>query len=171
MASERRLRGTAKKRRALELKITGLTYRQIADELDYRSPASAHAAVMRALRETLAEPAEELRQLEVGRLDALLEAVWADAMTGKLPAVDRVLRIGERRAKLLGLDLPPEPAEVDIWPLLEGWALANGGDVARMREVAMQVKRQYDIAVALQAAGHPVSLAALFASGREEGGT
>jgi len=43
-------------------------------------------------------------QLELERLDAMQAAIWDDAMNGHLGAIDRVLKIMERRAKLLGLD-------------------------------------------------------------------
>lgn len=48
----------------------------------------------------------ELRTLEAQRLDRLFLVVWRQALTGDLAAVDRALRIQDRRAKLLGLDEP-----------------------------------------------------------------
>ncbi len=48
----------------------------------------------------------ELRRLEAERLDALLAACWAAATRGNLSAVDAVLRVMARRARLLGLDAP-----------------------------------------------------------------
>lgn len=59
---------------------------------------------MRALKKTLQEPADEVRMLEVERLDALLSGLWARKNTPEV--TDRILRIMERRAKLLGLDSP-----------------------------------------------------------------
>jgi len=49
-----------------------------------------------------------LRALELLRLDELLNALWDTAIAGDLKAVDRVLKVMERRAKLLGLDAPFE---------------------------------------------------------------
>jgi hypothetical protein len=46
-----------------------------------------------------------LRQ-ELDRLDAMLRACWSKAIGGDMKAVDRVLKISERRSKLLGLDAP-----------------------------------------------------------------
>lgn len=46
----------------------------------------------------------ELRKLELLRLDELQEVAWRFAMAGQLTGIDRVLKIMERRAKLLGLD-------------------------------------------------------------------
>jgi hypothetical protein len=52
------------------------------------------------------EPAEELRTMEVARLDQMLLGLWPKAIKGDTWAVDRVLKIMERRAALLGLDAP-----------------------------------------------------------------
>jgi hypothetical protein len=106
-----------KHRRALELRKAGLTYQVIADQIGYRGPSTVHAAVMRELREICREPAEELRTLELERLDRLWAGVWTQAKQGHLGSIDRCLRILERRARLLGLDaplkveLPDEPRE------------------------------------------------------------
>jgi len=95
-----------RERDALELRRAGATYDAIADRLGYTNRGAAYKAVQRGLRRTIQEPADELRQLEVERLDRLLTAVWRSAMGGNLGAVDRVLRVAERRARLLGLDAP-----------------------------------------------------------------
>ena len=102
-------------RQALELRAHGSTYRQIADEMGWASTASAHEAVREALHEVIREPAEEVLLLELQRLDVLLAeamalvhppAVAPVSPQTTLPAIDRVLRIMERRAALLGLDRP-----------------------------------------------------------------
>jgi len=59
---------------------------------------------MRALKKTLQEPADEVRTLEVERLDSLLNGLWQRRHVPEI--TDRILRIMERRAKLLGLDAP-----------------------------------------------------------------
>ena len=119
-------RGTAsnaelvlKERQALELRTAGVTYTVIAERLGYSNESGAYKAVQRALTSTLQEPADELRTLETQRLDRMLAAVWEDATEGDVRAVDRVLRIIDQRAKLLGLNTTPNsdlglPA-VDEW--------------------------------------------------------
>jgi hypothetical protein len=59
------------------------------------------------MRETVQEPADELRRLEAERLDAMLPAVMEKARRGRLRSVYAMLRIMERRARLLGLDASP----------------------------------------------------------------
>ena len=97
-----------KERRAIELRITGATYAQIADELGYASKGPAHKAVIRGLRRWGTEPAEELRKLEAARLDAATAAIWPKVEEGDLPAIAVYLRISARRARMLGLDPPQE---------------------------------------------------------------
>ena len=48
------------------------------------------------------------------RLDEMQFAVWDRAINGDLPALSCVLKIMDRRAKLLGLD-KPEKMEVNRW--------------------------------------------------------
>jgi predicted kinase len=42
--------------------------------------------------------------IDIDRLDALLSAVWDDAMNGERLAIVQALNIIERRSKLLGMD-------------------------------------------------------------------
>ena len=75
---------------------------------------SAHRAVKRALERLngeIGESVTDVRRMELERLDAMLGALWPKAERGNLTAVDRVLHIMERRAKLLGLDTPSTGAE------------------------------------------------------------
>lgn len=93
--------------KAMELRKAGVSFRLIAEELGYSSASGAHAAVMAALEKTRAEPAESLRDLMLARLDEMLVGLWDAAISGDPDAVSSVLRIEERRAKLLGLDKVP----------------------------------------------------------------
>lgn len=109
--SARRITAAERRRQALELRKAGATYDRIAQQLGFANRGGAYRAVETALREITAEPAQDVRQLELERLDALLLGLWPQARKGNQGAVDRVLRIMERRAKLLGLDAPTK-AEV-----------------------------------------------------------
>lgn len=72
----------------------------------------AQKAVAEALDDLLPETsalADEVRKLELQRLDRLLRALWPRALGTQTDApndkaVGRVLQLMERRAKLLGLD-------------------------------------------------------------------
>lgn len=90
---------------ALNLRKLGLTYDAIAQQVGYGSRGAAYTAVQRELARTLQEPADELRKLEAQRLDDLYRAMIPKALKGDGWSVDRCLRIMERRAALLGLDI------------------------------------------------------------------
>lgn len=94
--------------KALNLRKQGFTYQMIADELGYANAAGAYVAVTTELQAIVREPAEEVRTLELERLDQMLAVLWARAMQGddKERAIDRILKVMERRAALLGLDAP-----------------------------------------------------------------
>jgi hypothetical protein len=104
--SVRRLEAVEKQLKALELRKAGKTFLAIAGELGYASQSGAFKAVISALHKTLQEPADELRVLEIGRIDTALAAIWPQVQGGDLPSVDRFIRLSERRSKLLGLDAP-----------------------------------------------------------------
>ena len=100
--------------RVYELRIQGNTLEQIASEVGYSGPSGAWQAHQRIKSEWIFESIEEARQLELMRLDELQVAVWDRAINGDLPAAHCVLKIMDRRAKLLGLD-KPEKVEVNKW--------------------------------------------------------
>ncbi len=106
--SHQRLCAKERQQRALALRRAGHSYDSIAQELGYRDRSGPYRAVAQALEVAVMEEVQQLRVLESQRLDALLEAVWPQAAQGVLPAVDRAVRILERRARLLGLDAPQQ---------------------------------------------------------------
>lgn len=54
---------------AVELKRNGLTHRQIADQLGYKSPASVHEAISRGLKDCYRESGPEVLQMQLDRLE------------------------------------------------------------------------------------------------------
>jgi len=121
----KRANAAQRRKQAIEMRLNGHQWQDIADRLNYSSRGAAHTDVKRALEQgvtELAVPREALRELELQRLDA--ELVRLSDLTSevlpllanperKLLAVDRLLRIeearrknSERRSKLLGLDAP-----------------------------------------------------------------
>lgn len=115
---------------ACAMRARNHTYQEISDALGYGDRANAYRAVQQALAAIPAEAVEELRRLHMARLDYLatqaLAVLERDHLTisqgGKivtddegrpilddgptLAALDRLLRIQERQAKLMGLDAP-----------------------------------------------------------------
>lgn len=75
------------------------------------------------------EEAEQLRELENERLDKMLVSIWERASNGSLPHIATVLKIMERRSKLLALDLKPENAEdKDNAIVIPEWAYRKRAD-------------------------------------------
>lgn len=95
-----------RQRRAVELRLAGANYDVIARQLDYAGQSGARYAVQRGLELAIIEPAEEVLRQEVERLDRLMTGLWSRAVKGDVSAVDRVLKIMDRRARYLGLDAP-----------------------------------------------------------------
>ena len=104
-----KLRAQQKAQRALDLRLAGKSFDAIAKALGYASRSGAFMAVDELIKARVAdatEGADELRRLELERLDVMAAGLWPSASKGNPAAVDRMLKIQERRAKLLGLDAP-----------------------------------------------------------------
>ncbi|MCW6003890.1 hypothetical protein K1W54_04740 [Micromonospora sp. CPCC 205371] len=124
---------TAERRaKAVQMRLEGADYPTIAATLGYSDQAAAHKDITRAMEAAVTRQhsaVEVLRQEELMRLDLLWAEVWAvlkrehvTVSNGRLvrgedghplrddgpvlAAVDRLVRILERRAKYLGLDAP-----------------------------------------------------------------
>jgi transcriptional regulator len=95
-----------RKLKALEMRKKGISLQEIADELGFSSPSATAKAITAALEYVLREPAEELRTLELIRLDAMFKVCYDEILAGNLDAVEKGLKVQARRAKLLGLDMP-----------------------------------------------------------------
>ena len=94
--------------KALELRIAGGSYRQIGRQLGV-SPKTAYYDVhteLGGLDTVKAGLAERLRDLELARCDRLTVALTQRANTGEPRSVFALVKVMERRAKLLGLDAP-----------------------------------------------------------------
>ena len=108
-AAERRLK-------AFEMRKAGASFYQIGTALDV-SHAQAHRDVTTVIKDLNAKSrhlADQHRRVELERLDHMWLSIWKDAVNPRLlvivrlPLLDRLLKIMERRAKLMGLDAPQE---------------------------------------------------------------
>lgn len=110
--SQRTIEAQERRAKAVQLRRMGWSYTRIAAQLGM-TRSSVHKAVTKALTETqkaLDLEADILRTQELERLDELQSYIWIEASKGNLKAVDRVLKVIERRARLLGLDAPAKIA-------------------------------------------------------------
>jgi hypothetical protein len=90
----------------LSMRLQGVSLAQIGEA---QTPPitfqAVHKAIKTALRDVVIEPLEQVRSFELLRLDELLSVLYPLAMNGDIAAIDRVLQIMCRRARLMGLDL------------------------------------------------------------------
>ena len=109
-----RLATQEKREKALVLRRAGASLRDIARALGVSHVTAKEYLddAMKDLQAAQNEKAEATRAVELDRLDRLHMAAWPLA-TGKdtdadtrFKAIDRLVRIADRRAKLLGLDAP-----------------------------------------------------------------
>lgn len=109
---------------AARMRLDGASYDEIASACGYASRPGAYGAVQRALARSIKEPADEIRKMELARLDRLHEAVWpvATANPPDLAAVASVLKIMKRRAELLGLDAAKQ---IEGAVILKSYAVGN----------------------------------------------
>lgn len=142
---------------AARLRGRGWSYQRISDELGYGNRSNAHRAIAKVMAGTIAEPAEEAREFQLSQLDdmtavafEILEAnnyVVSDGRIVRdengqairdpemvLKALDRLIKIQERRAKLLGIDAPKRSEVVTV-----DWLSAQVAELER--ELAVGVSK------------------------------
>jgi len=150
----------ARQQKALDYRVTGMTYQQIADALGVTRPTAwkyVAAALDEVAKETFAKAAQ-LRELELARLDHLQreaerilrskhvyvtqggkivydgeERLNDDAPT--MQAINTVLRIMERRAKLLGLDQPTKIEQSGSLEVTTAYDLSKITDPDKVRQL------------------------------------
>lgn len=126
-----------KERQALDLRLAGARFADIADKLGYANESGAYKAVQRALTSTLQPAADELREVESARLERLLLAVWPAALDGDAKAIAQARGLIDQRCKLLGLNAPArvdvdatvtvDPGELEIVQRIRAWKAEQGG--------------------------------------------
>ena len=104
--SPRRIKAVDKQRKAVELRMAGRTWQEIADALGYADHSGAVRAVQDSLRKTLGAPSAEFRELTLERLTKILQVQWPNMLRGEATAAKVCLQtIGDMR-QLMGVDMP-----------------------------------------------------------------
>ena len=104
--SPRRIEAVDKQRQAVELRMAGRTWQEIADALGYADHSGAVRAVQDSLQKTLGAPSAEFRELTLERLTKILQVQWPNMLRGEVPAAKLCLQtIGDMR-QLMGVDMP-----------------------------------------------------------------
>lgn len=112
--SPKQIRAEERQAAAVNLRKAHVTYEEIARQLGYANASCAYHAVKTAMEKTLREPADELRQLELSRLDEMSQSIWENVLAGDLDSIATAIRISERRARLLGLDVKDSTLKLEL---------------------------------------------------------
>jgi len=100
--------------KAIALRIAGADFAQISTALNYSGANSARKDIGRALEIGIAQQRENtdaLREVELRRLDQIQRGLWRAATSGDPRSADTVLRLIDRRIRLLGLDIQQDMDE------------------------------------------------------------
>lgn len=146
-SSPERVNSTQRHAEALELRKRGKTFAEIADALGYESPVGAYNAVKSELERIVREPAQEVLNLELTRLDKLLDTlhdrmevcVKAEDDEGVARYILRSLQIMDRRAKYLGLDTAAR--EESLYEEIQRLAESTGLDAKEITARAEEIVR------------------------------
>lgn len=98
---------------AVKLRSMKMTYEDVAKQCGYANASSCRKAILRELERTVVENVDELRKEECESLERLEFECWKifydkEREKGRLFAVDRIIAIKDRRAKLMSLDKQKE---------------------------------------------------------------
>jgi hypothetical protein len=125
---------------AFELRKAGAPYGLIADKLGYKNDHTCESAIRRVLSlKYKPDDVETVVDMELARLDALQLVAWRRAKDGDLSAIDRILKIMERRSQYLGLDRQNKASQGEV---INNTAIFIGGSESEYIEHLRQVRDQ-----------------------------
>lgn len=113
-------------------------WQAISDELGYSGPGHAYQRFMAVMRDYPREDIETTRNIISDRYDVMIAALWPKVLEGNMWAVDRVTRISESQAKLMGANRP-EKLDISMGAMELDTAL-----------------REWQLELEMRAAGQPV---------------
>lgn len=108
MTSERKTSAVERQRQVLELVKAGHDFRTIANQLGYSGPSGAHKAFKSAMQATIQPAANEMRMVQLERLNQLWKTIYPRMVKGELQAIDRGVKLLGEIAELMGLNAPKE---------------------------------------------------------------
>lgn len=118
-----RVARATRKAKALQMRRAGISVEVIAAHLKVH-PRTVYTWLRDALAAIPREEANELRLLELDRLDAIFRGLFPDAVAGDVRAAEACLKVMERRARLLNLDAAHTAGLEQVGSLLD--RLVNG---------------------------------------------
>jgi transposase-like protein len=127
-----------RKKYALAMRLSGATYKVIAQQLDTDTPY-AFSLVKQALEELGTEDLKTLRVTYQARLEQLLATRWTKAVSGDDNSLSAVLMILDRIERLYGLNGAADIA--DIEEAGKATLIILGGDTSKHREAIERQKK------------------------------
>lgn len=125
--------------------IMGITHVQVARDVD---------TALSEIRMASIESVENLRQLELERLDYMLMSIAPKVRKGDLGAIDRALKIGEQRQLLMGMVTLGKKMEPEQKPVIEvGEYIQQAEDTRKMVELVANLGYRAGRASALDGPG------------------
>jgi len=108
------LQARENEQKALSLWIKGATFQQIAAAgFGIASASGAWRSVGRALARIPKQEADQAREAQRARLQAVRMLLWNHAGTDPVRAAEALIKLEAREARLLGLDMPTKVAVTD----------------------------------------------------------
>lgn len=93
---------------ALDYRLAGLSYRNIAKKMNINSTSAFNyvKAAIKIIQEKYTEKADALVSMELQKLNKMEVALYKLSIEGNTQSITALLKIQERRSRLLGLDAP-----------------------------------------------------------------
>jgi hypothetical protein len=147
------LQARENEQKALSIWLKGATFQQIAAAgFGIATPSGAWRAVHRALARIPKQEADQAREAQLARLQAIRMLLWNQVSVDPIRAAEALIKLEAREARLLGLDMPSKlevtqegngiPLEalrelmnradvepIDVTPAPEGERLLSNGKV------------------------------------------
>ena len=131
--SPRRIEAQNKQQQALELRMAGRTWQEIAEHLGYKGHTGAYEAVKVALSRSNHEAVQDYRNLTLGRLTKVLQVHWPVMLQADPGASKLCLQTIKDMRELMGLDSPTrlEHTGADGAPIQHEVMTLDVGDIAQ----------------------------------------
>lgn len=125
------------------LKQQGLSNDQIGQELEM-TPSQVSSVLSTTMSKASSEldavTRQELLALEVARLDELQSTAWLQAINGDTRSADLVLKIIDKRSKLLGLDQQQTETQATVQTVV---VTGNSDDyIEALRTIAVEGQKE-----------------------------
>ncbi len=101
--AEAELAAQTKRKQALEYRLAGMNYRQIAEKMGWANQSSAHTAVKQALADIPKDAATEMIAVQNEQMLMMQLALVKDVRRGDPNSVGAMLKVMDQQAKLNGL--------------------------------------------------------------------